>query len=180
MEALRQAQEQKMVRYLASPATSAGALMEAIRRHPFDTILMALNAADGHHFSFQEQLLGWRWRSRWGSSHESAGRSGCWPVGLRRSRAATHSWEGAVIATRRAAHMREALYYSLSHPVSTVIIGCDTIANWKRTYNWRANSPAQPTPDGIARRACRAGSKQHCSSGSSAADKKFQATDEHR
>jgi len=40
-----------------------------------------------------------------------------------------HSWEGAVISTTPGPlTMREALYYSLSHPVSTVIIGCDTIA----------------------------------------------------
>ena len=40
-----------------------------------------------------------------------------------------HSWEGAVIATTPGPlTMREALYYSLSHPVSTVIIGCDNVA----------------------------------------------------
>ena len=33
------------------------ALMECIRRYPFDTILMAMNAADPHHFSFNEELL---------------------------------------------------------------------------------------------------------------------------
>ena len=31
--------------------------MEAIRRFPFDTILLALNAADRHHLSFSEKLL---------------------------------------------------------------------------------------------------------------------------
>jgi aryl-alcohol dehydrogenase-like predicted oxidoreductase len=40
-----------------------------------------------------------------------------------------HSWEGAVIATTPGPlTMREAMYYSLSHPVSTVIIGCDSVA----------------------------------------------------
>jgi aryl-alcohol dehydrogenase-like predicted oxidoreductase len=39
------------------------------------------------------------------------------------------SWEGAVIATSAGTlHMREALCYILSHPVSTVIIGCDSLA----------------------------------------------------
>jgi aryl-alcohol dehydrogenase-like predicted oxidoreductase len=31
--------------------------MEGIKRHPFDTILMAMNAADPHHYSFNEELL---------------------------------------------------------------------------------------------------------------------------
>ncbi len=43
----------------ASPATTGPtfALMEAIHRYAFDTILMAVNAADPHHYSFSEQLL---------------------------------------------------------------------------------------------------------------------------
>ena len=69
MEALRQAQEQKMVRHLGVTGHfRPDALVEAIRRHPFDTILMALNAADQHHFSFRTRCCRWRWRSRWGSS----------------------------------------------------------------------------------------------------------------
>ncbi|MGO9271610.1 MAG: hypothetical protein ACLQOO_15330, partial [Terriglobia bacterium] len=40
-----------------------------------------------------------------------------------------HSWEGMVLAsTPGTLQMREAMYYTLSHPVSTVIVGCDTIA----------------------------------------------------
>jgi len=38
-------------------------------------------------------------------------------------------WEGMVLApTPGTITMREALYYTLSHPVSTVIIGCDSVA----------------------------------------------------
>ena len=57
MEALRQAQEQKLVRYLGITGHHRpDALMELIRRFPFDPVLLALNAADRHHFSFAEQL----------------------------------------------------------------------------------------------------------------------------
>ena len=132
MEALRQAQEQKMVRYLGVTGHfRPEPLMEAIRRHPFDTILMALNAADRHHFSFQEQLLGLAVEKQMGIiGMKVPGRSrllASWtPPPLEQQR---HSWEGAVIATTPGPlTMREARYYSLSHPVSTVIIGCDTIA----------------------------------------------------
>jgi aryl-alcohol dehydrogenase-like predicted oxidoreductase len=39
-----------------------------------------------------------------------------------------NSWEGAVIATTPGPFlMREAMYFSLSLPVSTVIVGCDNV-----------------------------------------------------
>ena len=132
MEALRQAQEQKMVRYLGVTGHfRPEPLMEAVRRHPFDTILLALNAADRHHYSFQEQLLPLAVEKQMGIvGMKVPGRSrllASWtPPPLERQQ---HSWEGAVIATTPGPFtMREALYYSLSHPVSTVIIGCDSIA----------------------------------------------------
>ena len=132
MEALRKAQDQKIVRYLGVTGHfRPEPLMEAIRRHPFDTILMALNAADPHHFSFREQLLPLAVEKQMGIiGMKIPGRSrllASWtPPPLEQQR---HSWEGAVIATRPGPlTMREAMYYSLSHPVSTVIVGCDTIA----------------------------------------------------
>jgi uncharacterized protein len=40
-----------------------------------------------------------------------------------------HMWEGSAIAHRTGVMtMQEAMRFTLSHPVSTVIIGCDTIA----------------------------------------------------
>ncbi len=58
MEALVEMQEQKVVRFLGVTGHyRPDALMDAINRHPFDTILMALNAADAHIYSFTDQLL---------------------------------------------------------------------------------------------------------------------------
>ena len=58
MEALLEMQQQKVVRYLGVTGHyRPEALMERINRHPFDTILMAMNAADPHHYSFNEELL---------------------------------------------------------------------------------------------------------------------------
>ena len=132
MEALREAQEQKIVRYLGLTGHfRPEPLMEAIRRHPFDTILMALNAADRHHYSFMEQLLPLAVEKQMGIvGMKVPGRGrllASWtPPPLERQQ---HSWEGAVIATTPGPlSMREALYYSLSHPISTVIVGCDSIA----------------------------------------------------
>jgi hypothetical protein len=42
--------------------------MECIKRHPFDTILMAMNAADPHHYSFNQELCRWPSSARWASS----------------------------------------------------------------------------------------------------------------
>jgi len=48
------------------------------------------------------------------------------PPPLERQR---RSWEGVVIANGPGTiDMREAMYYTLSLPVSTVIIGCDSLA----------------------------------------------------
>ena len=58
MEALLEMQQQKVVRYLGVTGHyRPDALIEAIHRHPFDTILMAMNAADPHHYSFNDALL---------------------------------------------------------------------------------------------------------------------------
>ncbi len=131
MEALRQAHDQKIVRHLGITGHfRPDTLAECIRRFPFDTILMALNAADSHHFSFTETLLPLAVEKRMGIiGMKVPGRSrllASWtppPVELQKK-----SWEGAVIATTPGPFlMREAMYYSLSLPVSTVIIGCDTI-----------------------------------------------------
>ncbi|MGB0051684.1 MAG: aldo/keto reductase, partial [Terracidiphilus sp.] len=58
LEALVEMKEQKVVRFVGLTGHyRPDALMECIRRHPFDTILMAMNAADPHHFSFNQELL---------------------------------------------------------------------------------------------------------------------------
>ena len=63
MEALVEMQQQKVVRYLGVTGHyRPDALIDAINRgatqeHPFDTILMALNAADPHIHSFTDKLL---------------------------------------------------------------------------------------------------------------------------
>ncbi len=131
MEALRQAHEQKIVRHLGITGHyRPEALAEGIRRFPFDTILMALNAADPHHFSFTDTLLPLAVEKRMGIIGMKVPARGrllsTWtPPPLESQQ---HSWEGAVIAaTPGTLQMREAMYYALSLPVSTVIIGCDSI-----------------------------------------------------
>jgi aryl-alcohol dehydrogenase-like predicted oxidoreductase len=132
MEALLQARDQKIVRYLGITGHyRPDALIEAIHRYPFDTILMAVNAADPHHYSFSEQLLPLAVEKQMGiigMKVPARGRilSSWTPPPIEQQK---HSWEGMVLApTPGTLDMRQAMYYSLSLPVSTVIIGCDSIA----------------------------------------------------
>lgn len=131
MEALLQMQQQGVVRYLGITGHyRPDALVEAIHRHPFDCILMALNAADPHHFSFQEQLLPLAVEKQMGIiGMKIPGRGrilSSWnPPPLDQQK---HSWEGMVLAaTPGTLTMREAIGYTLSKPVSTIIVGCDSI-----------------------------------------------------
>jgi aryl-alcohol dehydrogenase-like predicted oxidoreductase len=132
MEALREMQEQKVVRFLGVTGHyRPDALIDAVNRYPFDTILMAMNAADSHIYSFTDQLLPLVVEKQMGIIGMKVPARGrllsTWtPPSLDAQR---HSWEGSAIANRPGVmSMKEAVSFTLSHPVSTVIIGCDNIA----------------------------------------------------
>jgi aryl-alcohol dehydrogenase-like predicted oxidoreductase len=132
LEALLEMKEQKVVRYLGITGHyRPDALMECIRRHPFDTVLMAMNAADPYHFSFNEALLPLAVERQMGIiGMKVPGRGRLlsnWtppPIEVQK-----HTWDGMVLATTPGTlTMREAMYYVLTRPVSTIIVGCDTVA----------------------------------------------------
>src|SRR5271166_3989676 len=132
MEALLQARDQKVVRYLGITGHfRPEPLIECIHRYPFDTILMAVNAADPHHYSFSEQWLPLAVEKQMGiigMKIPARGRilSAWTPPPIDQQK---HMWEGMVLApTPGTLDMRQAMYYSLSLPISTVIIGCDSAA----------------------------------------------------
>jgi uncharacterized protein len=131
MEALLEAKEQKMVRFLGITGHHRpDCLMEGIRRYPFDTVLMALSAADKFHFSFVEQLLPMAMEKQIGIiAMKVVGRgrilSKWTPPSLEQQK---HMWEGVVPAPNSGTlTVQEALYYVFSLPISTAIIGCDTV-----------------------------------------------------
>ena len=128
VKALVEAREQKMVRFLGVTGHSTpDVLVEAIRRFPFDTILLALNAADKHHRSFSEHLLPLAVEKQMGIIGMKVPARGrilsTWtPPPFEQQR----KWE---IGTRPGTiTMREAVHYVLSLPVGTIIIGCDSVA----------------------------------------------------
>jgi aryl-alcohol dehydrogenase-like predicted oxidoreductase len=131
MEALLEMQQQKVVRFLGVTGHyRPEALMDAVNRHPFDAILLALNAADIHIHSFTERLLPLAVEKQMGivgMKVPSRGRLlASWtPPPVEQQQ---HMWEGSAIATRPGVmNMRDAMRFTLSHPVSTIIVGCDNI-----------------------------------------------------
>lgn len=102
-------------------------LVEALRRFPFDTILMAVNAADRHYLSFIEHLL------------PVAQEMGLGTIGMKiatRGRMLSH-WTPPPLDQQPERYrtpkpgtltIEEALAYNLTLPLSTNIIGVDTVA----------------------------------------------------
>src|SRR5271166_3096577 len=150
MEALLEMQQQKVVRFLGVTGHyRPEALIDAVNRHPFDAILMALNAADAHIHSFTDQLLPLVVEKQMGiigMKVPARGRllSSWTPPPVEQQQ---HMWEGSAIATRPGVmNMRDAMYFTLSHPVSTVIIGCDNIAQLEENVQLaREFTPLSPS-----------------------------------
>jgi predicted aldo/keto reductase-like oxidoreductase len=107
LEALLQARAEKRVRFLGITGHHDPAiLLEAMRRFDFDTVLVALNAADVHRASFRNTVLA------------EAARRGMGVIGMKVCSA------GRLLAAGTLT-MDQAMGYVLSQPgVSNVIIGC--------------------------------------------------------
>ncbi len=115
----------------AQSANTPQALMESIRRFPFDTVLMAVNAADRYYYSFQRDLLPLAVEKRMGIIRMKVMTRGrilsSWtPPPAEEQK---HSWggKGANAMTPGTLTKRETLFYNLSLPISTAIIGCDSV-----------------------------------------------------
>jgi aryl-alcohol dehydrogenase-like predicted oxidoreductase len=109
LEALVKARDEKMVRFLGITGHyDPASLSEGIRRFDFDCVLMALNAADRHHLPFQEDLLQQAVNKKMGI------------IGMKvpaRGR----------LLQQAGLSMKECVGYVWTLPVSTVIIGCDSV-----------------------------------------------------
>jgi len=102
-------------------------LLDAIKRYPFDLILLAANAADIHYLSFKNYLLPEALKQQIaiiGMKVATRGRMlSTWtppPIADQPARMATTK-SGTIT-------IKEALQYNMSLPVSTTIIGIDNVA----------------------------------------------------
>ena len=129
IKALEKARSEGVVRYLGITGHFEPlVLLEAIKRYSFDSILLAVNAADVHYLSFKNYLL------------PETQEKGIAIVGMKvttRSRILS-SWTPPPPDQQTDARLRtplpgtisikEALMYNMSLPVSTTIIGVDSVA----------------------------------------------------
>src|SRR5262249_3658725 len=111
LQALLEARTAGIVRHLGITGHHDPAiLLEAMRRFDFDTVLVALNAADVHHLSFIQTVL------------PEASRRGMGVIGMKVCAA------GRLVGPGRLS-VDEAIGYVLTLPgVSNVIVGCQTPA----------------------------------------------------
>jgi aryl-alcohol dehydrogenase-like predicted oxidoreductase len=111
IHALLQAKEQGIVKNLGITGhANPDVLLEGLRRFEFDTILMALNPADKYHRPFLDRLL------------PEANRREMGVIAMKIPARGRIFREGGLTS------MKEALTWTMSQPISTVIVGCDTVA----------------------------------------------------
>lgn len=129
IKAMEKAKSEGMIRHIGITGHyEPMVLLEAIKRYPFDSILLAVNAADVHYLSFKNYLL------------PEALKQGIAIIGMKvttRSRMLS-SWTPPPLEEQTDARLRtpksgtisirEALTYNMSLPVSTTIIGVDSVA----------------------------------------------------
>jgi predicted aldo/keto reductase-like oxidoreductase len=144
IEALVEARDQGIVRHLGiSGHADPNVLIAAMERFDFDCILLALNAADPHHLSFKAKLLPLAVEKEMGIIGMKIPARGL----------ILRSWKAPDDPESRYADtvpgkldMREAMRYVLSLPVSTVIVGCDDIAQLEENVEIaRAFTPMSDT-----------------------------------
>ena len=106
LEAAVQAREEGLVRNISiSGHTDPQVQIEALRRFPFDTALVAVSVLDHFIYSFAEEFL------------PVAARKGVGVVGMK------------IFAYKKLAHVADrALRYALALPLTTVVAGCSTMA----------------------------------------------------
>ncbi len=111
LEALLKARDEKIVRFLGITGHyDPAVLKKAARRFDFDTVLVALNAADRHHKSFIEEFL------------PTAQAKNMGIIGMKVPA------RGRIFRKDGVRTMKEACDYVWTLPVSTAIVGCSTIA----------------------------------------------------
>jgi len=136
IKALEKARDQGIVRFLGITGHyDPFILIEAINHYPFDTLLMAFNAADRHQHSFIEHLLPVALEKKMGIIGMKVATRGrmlsTWtppPLDEQPKRMATDK-PGTLT-------MKESLFYNFSIPVSTNIVGCDNAQQVEEDVKW--------------------------------------------
>jgi len=111
IHALLEAREQGIVKNLGITGhADPDVLIEGLNRFDFDTILLALNPADKFHRPFMDKLL------------PLANEKGMGVIAMKIPA------RGRIFKDGGLTSMKEALTWTFSQPISTVIVGCDDVA----------------------------------------------------
>jgi uncharacterized protein len=111
IHALVQAKEQGIVKHLGITGhANPDVLIDGLNRFDFDAILLALNPADKYHRPFMDNLL------------PMANARGLGVIAMKIPSRGRIFREGGLTS------MKEALLWTMSQPISTVIVGCDDLA----------------------------------------------------
>jgi uncharacterized protein len=122
LAAIQQLKKQKVARFIGITGHNDGAAMaEALRRHDFDTVLMALNAAQSANPIAQRKM-----------APIPAFEQSALPVALQKNMGILSMkvmGQGMLVGTGAGrASPAELLQFNLSQPVASVIIGCEQMA----------------------------------------------------
>jgi aryl-alcohol dehydrogenase-like predicted oxidoreductase len=122
LAAIQQLKEQKVARFIGITGHNDGtAMAEALRRHDFDTVLMALNAAQSANPIAQRKM-----------APIPAFEQSALPVALQKNMGILSMkvmGQGMLVGTGAGrASAAELLQFNLSQPVASVIIGCEQMA----------------------------------------------------
>jgi aryl-alcohol dehydrogenase-like predicted oxidoreductase len=110
IHALQKAREDGTVRFLGFTGhANPDVLLDCMRRFDFDTVLMALNPADKYHRPFMDELL------------PEANRRQLGVIAMKIPARGRIFREGGLTS------MAESLRWTMSQPISTVIVGCDDV-----------------------------------------------------
>ncbi len=122
IHALLKAREEGIVRFLGITGhANPDVLLDGLSRFEFDTILMALNPADKYHRPFMDKLL------------PTANEKQMGVIAMKIPARGRIFQEGGLTS------MKEALTWTMSQPISTVIVGCDDVAQLEENISVAAN-----------------------------------------
>jgi aryl-alcohol dehydrogenase-like predicted oxidoreductase len=122
IHALLEAREQGIVKNLGITGhADPDVLIEGLNRFDFDTILLALNPADKYHRPFMDKLL------------PLANKKGMGVIAMKIPARGRIFQDGGLTS------MREALNWTFSQPISTVIVGCDNVSQLEENISVAAD-----------------------------------------
>jgi aryl-alcohol dehydrogenase-like predicted oxidoreductase len=128
LQAMIQARDEGLVRYISiSGHANPQVQIEALRRFPFDSVLIAVSVLDHFIYSFAEEFL------------PVANAQGVATIGMK------------VFALGKLSHMYDrALRYTLGLPVSTTIVGCATMEELEKDLAIAENFVPLSGPERLA------------------------------